>query len=196
MTPSSKIKFRPLPHIYLPYNSGDVEKIKVEINIAEGEVARFLTLPDFFSGYLSVHLNTSDEEDLEGLPGNFFIVKTIGRSEASCGGYIGEHRGPKTLQIWFANRSMTPVTLSGAISIEPIETVEQENERAQRAVAWEERKEKLFETFLQHLPVVMNIITQRHARRSRRLLVERLRSLLTTIEPPQMLIIMNGKSVV
>jgi len=194
MTPSPHIKFRSLPRTYLPYASGgeDAERVKVEIEIKEGEVARFLTLPDFFSGYLTVHL---DEGDTEGLPGNFFIVRTLGRSEATCGGYIGEHRGPKTLVLWFANRSMSPVTLGGAVGIEPVEAVKQENERAQQAAAWEERKEKAFQAVMRYVPVVMSAITARTSDAMflqiwdasiDHILVKQLRSLLATFDPPQL----------
>jgi hypothetical protein len=196
MTPSSKIKFRPLPRVYLPYPNGeDIERVKAEIQIADGEVARFLMLPDFFSGYLTVHF---DEEDTEGLPGNFFIVKTIGRAETSCGGYIGEHHGPKTLPIWFANRSSAAITLSGAIGIEPIEVIETEEtekraeeERKRRASAWDERKEMVFEKAMALLPTIITTVST-YRETSQHATINRLRSLIQTLDAPQLTRIMEA----
>lgn len=154
-----KIKFRPFPTTRLHYQDETIQK--TEIRIEKGEVARFLTLPDYLANVVTVHL----DEDPHGLPAAFFIVKSIGPHQSACGGYIGEHDGERVpdriLSIGFRNLTLCPIDVRGAIGIQPLEVVEEELARDHRATAWEEKKEHAFEAAMAHLPVLFAELARR-----------------------------------
>lgn len=151
-----KVEFRPFPLTY--FRPQTKEKVKIEVEIKEGEVARFLSLPSYLANALSIYL---DEKATCGFPSSFFIVEALGPGEHNHGGYIGEHRGPKTLQIWLANDTLSGLNVSGAFAIEPVEEVEAELARDRRAAAWEEKKDHIFEAAMAHIPVLLAAIAKR-----------------------------------
>lgn len=112
--------FAPLPHRDVAPNG---ETVEVEIDVPESFTCSYLALPNDIAGYLYVGIG----EGGHGFPGSFFETGVIG--PASRGGFIGEHRGPTKLRLWFRARSAPSVKLSGAVCYERSAFLMKETER-------------------------------------------------------------------